>query len=75
MVADLTGPDPGVMYGLGIAHTVGKETILICPHGSEYLVDIPNAHRIDYEDSDSGRIKLLQTLSEKLKILLEPMEM
>jgi len=75
VVADLTGPDPGVMYGLGIAHTVGKETILICPQGSEYLVDIPNTHRIDYEDSDSGRIKLLQTLSEKLKILLEPMEM
>lgn len=75
VVADLTGPDPSVMYGLGIAHTVGKETILICPQGSEYLVDIPNTYRIEYEDSDSGRIKLLKTLSERLKILLEPMEL
>lgn len=74
VVADLTGPDPGVMYGLGIAHTVGKETILICPKGSEYLAGIPNTHRIEYTDSDDGRMRLVQALSEKLKVLLEPME-
>ena len=74
VMADLTGPDPSVMYGLGIAHTVGKKTILICPQGSEYLADIPNTQRIEYEDSDSGRMKLQQDLSEKLKVLLEPME-
>jgi hypothetical protein len=27
IIADLTGADAGVMYGLGIAHTLGKETI------------------------------------------------
>lgn len=74
VIADLTGPDPGVMYGLGIAHTVGKETILICPKGSEYLASIPNTHRIEYTDSDDGRMRLAQALSEKLKVLLEPME-
>lgn len=74
VMADLTGPDPGVMYGLGIAHTVGKETILICPKGSEYLAGIPNTHRIEYTDSDDGRMRLAQALSEKLKALLEPME-
>lgn len=74
VVADLTGPDPGVMYGLGIAHTVGKETILISPQGSEYLAGIPNTQRIEYEDSDGGRMKLQQALSEKLKDFLEPME-
>ena len=74
VMADLTGPDPSVMYGLGIAHTVGKKTILICPQGSEYLAGIPNTHRIEYVDSDSGRIELQQALSEKLKVLLEPME-
>lgn len=74
IVADLTGPDPSIMYGLGIAHTVGKETILICPKGSEYLAGIPKTHRIDYDDSDSGRMKLQQALSEKLRALIEPME-
>jgi hypothetical protein len=74
VIADLTGPDPGVMYGLGIAHTVGKETILICPQGSEYLAGIPNTQRIEYEDSDDGRMGLVQALSEKLKELLGPMD-
>lgn len=74
VIADLTGPDPSVMYGLGISHTVGKETILICPKGSEYLADIPNTQRIEYTDSDDGRMRLAQALSEKLKDLLEPME-
>ncbi len=74
VVADLSGPDPGVMYGLGIAHTVGKETVLICPQGSRYLAGIPNTHRIEYEDSDNGRIKLVQDLSEKLKALIGTIE-
>jgi hypothetical protein len=74
VIADLTGPDPSVMYGLGIAHTVGKETILICPQGSEYLAGIPNTHRIEYEDSDDGRMRLQQALSEMLKDLLGPMD-
>jgi hypothetical protein len=75
IIADMTGPDPGVMYSLGIAHTVGKETILVCPHGSEYLVDIPKMDRIEYENSDNGITKLKQDLSDMLKALLESMEM
>jgi hypothetical protein len=66
VVADLTGPYPGVIYVLGIAHNVGKEIILICPKDSWYLVDIPKTHTIEYENSDSGRMKLLNMLSEKL---------
>jgi hypothetical protein len=75
IIADLTGPDPGVMYSLGIAHTVGKETILVCPQGSQYLVDIPKMDRIEYENSDNGITKLKGSLSDMLKALLESMEM
>lgn len=74
VIADLTGPDPGVMYCLGVAHAVGKETILISPKGSEYLSDIPKVLMIEYEDNEGGLIKLMQDLSLKLKELLEPME-
>jgi hypothetical protein len=74
VVADLTGPDPGVMYGLGIAHTIGKETVLILPQGSNYLVDIPKTHRIEHQNSDNGYTKLKNDLLDLLKGLLEPME-
>ena len=70
IIADLTGTDAGVMYGLGIAHTLGKETILIHPQGSKYLTDIPRTHRIEYEDSIVGRAKLEEQLSQMLSSML-----
>jgi hypothetical protein len=72
IIADLTGADGGVMYGLGIAHTLGKETILIHPQGSKYLTDIPRTYRIEYEESDAGRAKLEVALSRKLCTMLAP---
>ncbi len=72
IIADLTGPDPEVMYGLGIAHAIGKETILISPQGSEYLADIPRTQRIEYEDSDAGRSALEQELSDILSSMMKP---
>jgi hypothetical protein len=72
VIADLTGPDPGVMYALGIAHTVGRDTILIMPKGSKYLADIPRTRRIEYRKSDAGREKLEKDLSEMLKSMIEP---
>jgi len=70
IVADLTGTDAGVMYGLGIAHTLGKETILIHPQGSKYLTDIPRTYRIVYEDSTVGRASLEEKLSQMLRSML-----
>jgi hypothetical protein len=72
VIADLTGPDGGVMYGLGIAHTLGKETILIHPQGSKYLEDIPRTYGIEYEDSDAGRAELEVKLSRMLGTMLAP---
>ena len=72
IIAYLTGADAGVMYGLGIAHTLGKETILIHPQGSKYLTDIPRTYRIEYEDSDAGRAKLEEQLSLMLGTMLAP---
>jgi hypothetical protein len=72
IIADLTGADPGVMYGLGIAHTVGKETVLVYPQGSRYLTDIPRTDRIEYEESEEGRKGLEEQLSKMLKSMLPP---
>jgi hypothetical protein len=72
IIADLTGADAGVMYGLGIAHTLGKETVLIHPQGSKYLTDIPRTHRIEYEQSDAGRAKLEADLTSMLEAMMAP---
>ncbi|MDM7939047.1 MAG: hypothetical protein QUS07_01725 [Methanothrix sp.] len=72
IIADLTGADAAVMYGLGIAHTIGKQTILIYPQGSRYLTDIPRTCRIEYEDSDAGRANLMERLKGTLSSMLQP---
>ena len=72
ILADLTGTDPEVMYGLGMAHTLGKETVLIYPQGSSYLTDLPGTERIEYEESDAGRARLTEELAEVLGRILAP---
>lgn len=72
IIADLTGADAGVMYGLGIAHTIGKQTILIYPQGSRYLTDVPRTCRMEYEDSDAGRANLVERLKGTLSSMLQP---
>jgi hypothetical protein len=72
ILADLTGADPQVMYGLGMAHTLGKETVLVYPQGSKYLTDIPGTNRIEYEDTDAGRARLQEELSRMLGSIFAP---
>ena len=73
MIADLTGEDPAVMYALGIAHTVGRDTILIRPKGSKLLTDIPRTRRIEYEEGEEGRKNLEEQLTEILDYMQQPM--
>lgn len=72
ILADLTGADPAVMYSLGIAHTIGKETVLIYPQGSKYLTDIPRTYRIEYEESEAGRSRLEEEIGRALGTILAP---
>jgi hypothetical protein len=74
IIADLAGTDPRVMYGLGIAHTIGKETVLLSPQGSMYLVDIPRTKMIEYEDSDDGRAAMSQEISDILGSMMRQIE-
>ncbi len=76
VIADLTDLNPNVMYELGIAHTVGKETILIYQRGRgkdpKYPFDLAHIRRIEYEDSATGGKNLELDFSETLKSILEP---
>jgi len=76
VIADLTDLNPNVMYELGIAHTVGKETILIYQRGRgkdpEFPFDLAHIRRIEYEDSATGGKKLENDLSDTLKSILKP---
>lgn len=70
VVADLTGLDPDVLYGLGMAHAVGKDTILIYPAGSEEA-EIPRVERIAYDSSDLQALE--RSLEAALRTRLSPL--
>jgi len=76
VIADLTDLNPNVMYELGIAHTVGKETILIYQRGRgkdpKFPFDLAHIRRIEYEDSATGGKKLELDLSKTLESILKP---
>jgi hypothetical protein len=73
MIADLTRADPAVMYALGIAHTMGRDTILIYQKGSKLLTDIPRTRRIEYEEGEEGRKNLEEQLEEIMCYMQQPM--
>jgi len=76
IIADLTDANPNVMYELGIAHTVGKETILINQidrHKSiGFPFDITHIRRIEYENSAAGGKKLEIDLIATIQSLISP---
>ena len=75
IIADITGLNPNVMYELGIAHTLGKETILIYQQSEKEIkfpFDLAHIRRIEYENSATGGKKLEKDLKETLVHILSP---
>ena len=75
VIADLTDLNPNVMYELGIAHTVGKETVLIYQRPEKdikFPFDLIHIRRIEYENTATGGKKLENNLKETIKSILEP---
>ena len=73
IIADLTRLNPNVMYELGIAHTVGKETILIYQkeENIKFPFDLAHIRRIEYTNDAVGGKKLEQDLKATIRNIVE----
>lgn len=57
--------NPNVFYEVGIAHTIGKEVILVTDKSSELPFDIRHLEAVEYIDDKPANVdKLKRTLSE-----------
>ena len=74
VIADMSGLNPNVMYELGVAHTLGKETILIYQRGEEikFPFDLSHIRRIEYDNNATGGKKLEQALRATIEHILTP---
>jgi len=68
VVADVTGRNPNVFYELGIAHTMGKECVVLTQASHDVPFDITSRRYILYDPTK--RVALRDRLERTLKTIL-----
>ncbi len=58
IVCDLSGKNPNVFYEAGIAHTLGKEVVLVTQSHEDVPFDLRPIRYLDYLNNGEGRAKL-----------------
>lgn len=71
VVCDCTGRNPNVFYEIGIAHTLGREVVLITQIEADIPFDLRHLRYIKYLDNDEGRLALTRSLADRLRYLQE----
>jgi hypothetical protein len=67
IVADLTGRNQNVMYELGLANAMGKETLLLSQNIEDVPFDVRDQRVLTYEASIGGANELRQRLIEAFR--------
>lgn len=70
IVADVTAMNPNVLYEIGIAHSLGKDVVLLAEKGETLPFDIASHRVVYYEQSVTGADKLREMLGESLRTVL-----
>lgn len=70
VVCDLTGRNANVFYEAGIAHTLGREVILITQSSDDVPFDLRHHRYIRYLNNVEGLTKLQADLSGRLQTLM-----
>jgi hypothetical protein len=70
VICDLSGKNANVFYEAGIAHTLGKEVILLAQHESDVPFDLRHIRYIRYLPNDEGLATLVTRVSDRLRELV-----
>jgi len=70
VVCDCTGRNPNVFYEIGIAHTLGRDVILITQNEHDIPFDLRHLRYIRYLNNHEGREKLKESLVNRMQTLL-----
>ncbi len=71
VIADCTDKNPNVFYEIGIAHTLGKPTILITQNPDDVPFDLRHLRYIKYEFTPRGMIDFMKMLEDAIKKTME----
>lgn len=70
VVCDCSGRNPNVFYEAGIAHTLGREVILITQSEHDIPFDLRHLRYVKYLNNVEGRTGLAQSLQARMQTLL-----
>ena len=70
IVCDCTGRNPNVFYEAGIAHTLGREVILITQNGQDIPFDLRHLRYVPYLNNGEGRAVLTATLQARMQAIV-----
>lgn len=69
VVCDCSGKNANVFYEMGIAHSLGKEVIIITQSAEDIPFDIAHLRHIRYLNNGEGIQKLERDLSDRIRLL------
>ena len=70
VICDLSGKNANVFYEAGIAHTLGKEVILLTQHETDVPFDLRHIRHIRYLNNEEGRSTMARAVSDRLVQLI-----
>ena len=71
VVCDLTGKNANVFYEVGIAHTLGREVVLITQSAADVPFDLRHLRYIPYLSNSEGLEQLKESLLERVRFLMD----
>lgn len=66
VICDCTGRNPNVFYEIGIAHTIGREVILITQSENDIPFDLRHLRYVKYLNNGEGLTHLSERLKDRL---------
>jgi hypothetical protein len=70
VVCDCTGRNPNVFYEAGIAHTLGREVVLLTQNVADIPFDLRHLRFIHYLNNAEGREVMANALSARMRALV-----
>lgn len=70
VVCDCTGRNPNVFYEAGIAHTLGREVILITQNEQDIPFDLRHIRFVRYLNNNEGLAALSEALQNRMQTIL-----
>jgi hypothetical protein len=70
VICDCSGRNPNVFYEVGIAHSLGKEVILITQSENDVPFDLRHLRYVHYLNNGEGLIKLSAAVQSRIRTIL-----